>query len=859
MCFPARLCGRGTSVAFLDQTRIIVDYFPEGIADNMTNLRLTARRFKSPAVPACLACLLLNFALWSGDVRAALDIRNAETLTLENGLTVVLLEDRNFPVVSVQTLYRVGARNETIGKTGLAHFLEHMAFRDSENFPGTGLVSSIYAVGGEWHGYTWLDQTTYYSTVPKDDLDLLLRIEADRMMRLELPIDDMDAERGAVLAEMHMYENSPASMLIDAVMFASFLAHPYRNNTIGWEADIENLEHDDVVNFYRQHYHPANAVLAIVGDFDSRDVVLRIRELFGSFPARVATPSPHTSEPIQAGEREVRLYAASSAREFRIGYRAPSVHDEQFAAFLVLQEMLGTGSGVNFLQNDWGTAVADGDLLSGAVPDLTTWFPPSEQPFLFVIGGRAPDGVSEDAVMQAVEARVAMLRRKPPTDDALAAAIDDVLEDLDFDIRTTEDAAHQLAFYAGMGATNVLRTLPGRVQGVSAADVHRAALTYLLPQRRTIAWHLPRAQPADPQVPAVTGVDPASFDAGAAHPVDHDPVPAPVVHRLGGGVPVLVQYSDLSATVTVDAVLPGRSITGAPAMPDTPVFGYSTLSYRGSSDQLPLLVSRLAREVNAARRAPAPAAADSSDPYTHMEREFAAFMHGGTAGDTGPVAPALVVVSGNVSADRVIALLETAVGDQPPGELESPPRTGFETGELVVTLNVPLAQAQLGYIVPAPAPREPEFHAWQILRYILAHDYEGRFGKAAISDRGLAYYVDSRFRSNGVDGWITLSVGVDPGKLQALEKLLADELQGLRSNPPSMREIDEAKNHFIGRARSAAQSNDELSSTLATDWLWHGELVPAAALERSLADVSRDDVLRALDGFLRGTTVVVSE
>lgn len=216
-----------------------------------------------------------------GDALAALALRNAEIATLENGLTVILLEDHNFPVVSVQALYRVGARNETIGKTSLAHFLEHMAFRDSTNFPDTALVSSIYAVGGEWHGYTWLDQTAYFSTVPKEDMDLLLRIEADRMMRLELPDDDVDTERGAVLAELHMYENSPTSMLIDAVMFASFLAHPYHNNTIGWESDIVNLGHDDVVGFYRQHYHPANAVRAVVGDFDSPEVLQRVKSLFG--------------------------------------------------------------------------------------------------------------------------------------------------------------------------------------------------------------------------------------------------------------------------------------------------------------------------------------------------------------------------------------------------------------------------------------------------------------------------------------------------------------------------------------------------------------------------------------------------
>ncbi|MEQ9562253.1 MAG: pitrilysin family protein, partial [Woeseiaceae bacterium] len=239
--------------------------------------------------------------------RAELDLRNASVNRLDNGLTYILLEDRNFPVVSVQALYRIGARDESTGYTGLAHFLEHMAFRSTASFPDTGVVSEIYARGGEWHGYTWTDQTTYFATVPKDDLDLLLRIEAERMSALVIDPDDMEAERGAVLAEMHGYENSPSTVLFDAVLFTSFLGHPYRNNTIGWESDIENLQHEDVVAFYERHYVPANAVIAIVGDFDAGEVKQRIDDLFGNIEAGPATPLPHTIEPLQTGERRVRL------------------------------------------------------------------------------------------------------------------------------------------------------------------------------------------------------------------------------------------------------------------------------------------------------------------------------------------------------------------------------------------------------------------------------------------------------------------------------------------------------------------------------------------------------------------------
>jgi zinc protease len=332
---------------------------------------------------ATLAAVVATVALLrAASAAAAIDLRNATVETLDNGMTVILLVDRNFPVASVQMLYRVGARNEPYGQTGIAHFLEHMAFRDTEHFPDTGVVSSIYARGGEWHGYTWTDETTYFATVPKEHLDLLLEIEAERMARLEIQEDDMEAERGAVLAEMHMYENYPRSMLLDAVLYASFIAHPYRNNTIGWESDIAGLTHAEVVDFYREHYKPANAVLAIAGDIDEDAVRERVRELFGGLPGGEPTPLPRTVEPVQQGERRVRLEGDTEQKRFMIAWRAPSASDPDFAAFLVLQQLLGGGSGVNFSQHDWGSAVGEHALLSGAAEDVTTWFPPSAQDYV---------------------------------------------------------------------------------------------------------------------------------------------------------------------------------------------------------------------------------------------------------------------------------------------------------------------------------------------------------------------------------------------------------------------------------------------------------------------------------------------
>ena len=806
---------------------------------------------------------------WSG-ASAEVDLRNASVERLGNGMTVILLEDRNFPLVSTQMLYRVGARDESYGHTGLAHFLEHMAFRSSENFPDTGLVSSIYAVGGEWHGYTWTDQTTYFATVPKEQLDLLLRIEADRMTRLRISPDDMEAERGAVLAEMHMYENYPTSTLLDAVMFTSFFAHPYRNNTIGWESDIDNLKHEEVVAFYDRHYQPANAVLAVVGDIDRREVRARIEDLFGDAESRAPTPLPHTIEPVQEGERRVRLHAETDVKRFMIGWRAPSANHADFAAFLVLQEVLGAGSGVNFRQNDWGTQIDNGALLDGLADDLTTWYPPSAQDYIFIVGGSIAPEAHESRLEQALQERIATVQRQAPARQVVAEAIGRVQDELVYDVETTEDAAHQLAFFDGLRALDSFLDLPQRVARVTAEDVQRVAGTWLLPERRTIGWHVPDpspdAVPARPATAAAAQPEFADEAGGNASPPDDEPVSSPEVRELRGGISAIVQQSDVSPSAYLLVVLPGADIVGEGVQRNDPILGHSSFAWRFRPDELREVVARADETV---RKASVDAEADEAagaEPETVVEQVFASRMYGEAASDpeagvssavSSAVSPSLIVVAGDVDRQHAFEALEAAFGDLGVQSRQHPPRLVKEGSEVTVHLERPVAQAQLGYIVAAPPPADEASYAHQILLYILSHGYEGRLGKEAISKRGLAYYIDARYRSDGENGWITLAVGVDPEKLPALRQLMAEEFERLRDEPPTQDEIAEAKRHLLGRARSAAQSNRELSAVLAEHWLWYGDTVTPKALERKLGSISRQEVLAALPAFMDGVTVTV--
>jgi len=168
-----------------------------------------------------------------------------------------------------------------------------------------------------------------------------------------------------------------------------------------------------------------------------------------------------------------------------------------------------------------------------------------------------------------------------------------------------------------------------------------------------------------------------------------------------------------------------------------------------------------------------------------------------------------------------------------------------------------VAQERLGYLVRAPGPRQPDAAAWWMTLYVLSHGYEGRLGKAAISRRGLAYYIDSAYRTDGDTGWITLGIGVDPAKLPAMRELLRAELARLQTEPPTQAEIDEARSHLLGRFVSAAQGNEEIADRLAREWLWYGQLLDFPALEARLGAVTRERVLELLPQFTTGTVVTV--
>src|SRR5687767_1226094 len=266
----------------------------------------TARKRAAAAVFAAAALLAI-------DPTARAAVRppklNYTMTTLSNGLQVVFLEDHSTPIVHAEIWYHVGSKNERPGRTGFAHFFEHMMFKGSKNVEPEGHPSWISSVGGQSNAYTNEDATVFWQTFPAQYLPLVLWLEADRMATLRIDEDVFKTEREVVKEERRMrVENQPYGRLNEIIYDQAFTTHPYKHSTIGSMADLEAASIDDVRDFYATYYVPANATLVLVGDFETAQAKQLVEQYLGRVP-KAERPGPRDipQEPPHTKERSVRL------------------------------------------------------------------------------------------------------------------------------------------------------------------------------------------------------------------------------------------------------------------------------------------------------------------------------------------------------------------------------------------------------------------------------------------------------------------------------------------------------------------------------------------------------------------------
>jgi zinc protease len=432
---------------------------------------------------------------------------------LPNGLTVLLREMRRDPVVSVWCWYRVGSRDERPGLTGISHWVEHMNFKGTRTIPKAEVTRQVELAGGTWNGYTWLDVTTYLETLESGALEKMIRLEASRMTDCLYPKAEVDRERTVVISELQGGENDPRTYLDKEVTGTALQAHPYRWPTIGYLSDLRAITRDELYRHYRSYYVPNNAILVVVGDFETAAALRLVRRHFGRIPRGAKVPEIRTVEPEQQGERRVRVRRPAGAAYVQVAYHAPAAADPEFPACLTADAILAGASSINVWAGGGSgpskasrlyRALVEADLAS----DLGTTLVPTRHPFLYGISVTAKVGVDPERIEAVLFREIGELARGAIQAEELERARNQLMARFAFDSESVTDIAHQLGYFETIASHRLAADLPRRIAATTIEEVAAFASKRLIERYRTVGVLTPSEtgeHPSEAPGPPATG------------------------------------------------------------------------------------------------------------------------------------------------------------------------------------------------------------------------------------------------------------------------------------------------------------------------------------------------------------------
>ena len=412
--------------------------------------------------------------------------------TLENGLRVLVQDDPRNPIVAVQVFYRVGSRNERPGATGLAHFLEHMMFKGTPTH-GRGQISRLIEEnGGRENAYTTKDLTSYYTNIAADKLDLVLRIEADRMRHLLLDAAEIDSERKVVMEERRMRsEDDPDGLVYEAMSSLAFVAHSYRWPIIGWMSDIARINRAELRAFYDTYYLPNNAIVVIAGDVRAPAALAMVRRHFAGVPRGPAPPPVTAVEPPAIDERRLVVRREQAQLPVvNIAWHVPNHTSPDAPALELLSTVLSSGRASRLYQK----LVYEKRMVLGAGGDYSYF---SLDPSLFWFYAAPLPGQAPEAVEQALLAEIERLKQEVVPEEELARARNQIEASFVWEQDSVFSRASALGRFEMLGSWRLFDDYLPRLRAVTAADLQRVARTYFALDRKNVSILLP-LEPAAP-------------------------------------------------------------------------------------------------------------------------------------------------------------------------------------------------------------------------------------------------------------------------------------------------------------------------------------------------------------------------
>ena len=410
---------------------------------------------------------------------------------LDNGLRVIIAEDHFAPVFSIDVTYNTGSANERKGRTGFAHLFEHMMFEGSKNVGKGEHMFLVQNYGGSMNGTTNEDRTTYFEELPKNQLDLALFLESDRMKALNITQANLDNQRNAVQEERRLrVDNQPYGKSFEQLEALAYDSFPYHHSVIGSMQDLNAASIDDVKNFFRIYYAPNNAVLTLVGDLDPKVTMEKVKKYFGDIPRQAAPPEVNFTEPDHDKERVKTMHdPLARLPEIVAAYNIPKGNTKDIYALQVLAQVLSTGRSSRFYQH----LVHDKQLALNAFGFVDV----RRGPGLFYLLAIPRPGVKVEDVQKAMDGEIEAIKKDGITPEELKKVRTQVLRQQIQTRSSTLFTSIQLGQYADYyNDPNLINTTYEKLTSVTADQVKQVAQKYLVPAHRAVVITLPAARPA---------------------------------------------------------------------------------------------------------------------------------------------------------------------------------------------------------------------------------------------------------------------------------------------------------------------------------------------------------------------------
>jgi zinc protease len=416
--------------------------------------------------------------------------------TLSNGLKILLKEIHTAPIISAWIWYRVGSKDEPTGHTGLSHWVEHMQFKGTPQFPASMLDKAISRDGGVWNAFTYLDWTTYFETMPADKIDMALRLEADRMVNSLFDPKETASERTVVISEREGNENEPLFQLGEAIQQAAFRVHPYHHEIIGDLADLRSMSREDLYEHYQTHYRPNNAVMSVAGDFESKAMFRRIRDLFEAIPAGPTPPRLDRPEPPSSGEHRLTIEGPGETTYVQICYHAPAGNEPDFFPMTVLDSLLAGpsslnmfgGGGISNKTSRLYRALVEKELAVAVNGNLSV----TADPFLYTLTLTVHPKRKAEEVLAACDDEIRRIQDKPASTKEIARAIKQARALFAYGSENITNQAFWLGHAEMFTSYDWFLTYLDKLATVTPAALQKAAQTYLRPHNRVVGTYLPR-------------------------------------------------------------------------------------------------------------------------------------------------------------------------------------------------------------------------------------------------------------------------------------------------------------------------------------------------------------------------------